>query len=179
MRNTSAGYWAIVYRIIHAKHAAECTHDACVYSRPGSQHLCFALPNYFVIDSTGLTFWKVNYKVDILNSACQVRRYSRVSMETKKYYIQCIMLRLSNKLSFSLIEDGTVALLIANMWTTLVLKIVKNQGWTAGENGATVKLLGLNLKSKLWCCHKGDNYLNIFFLVVEITACWQYVLSQY
>ena len=32
LRNTTAGYWAIVYRVIHAKYAAERTYDACVFT---------------------------------------------------------------------------------------------------------------------------------------------------
>ena len=32
LRNTTAGYWAIAYRVIHAKYAAERTYDACVFT---------------------------------------------------------------------------------------------------------------------------------------------------
>ncbi len=34
MWNTSAGYWAIAYCVIHAKRAAAGTHDACVLKTP-------------------------------------------------------------------------------------------------------------------------------------------------
>ncbi len=30
--NTIAGYWAIAYRVIHAKRTAARTHDACVFT---------------------------------------------------------------------------------------------------------------------------------------------------
>ncbi len=55
MRNTNAGYWATVYHVIHAKYAAERTHDACKFtntSRPGNKHLCFTLLKYFVTESS-------------------------------------------------------------------------------------------------------------------------------